>query len=367
MAEQSREIPQDLSVPLFNSLRQYRNIKNEISNAINFVLESGCYVSGVATKTLEMQLAEYCGTKYAVAVSSGTAAIYLALLEAGVCPNDDVLVPSHTFIATIEAITLIGANPIYCDISPYTYNIRLDEIERKKTDATKAIITVHMYGNMCAMDDISSYASRNNIRIVEDACQAIGSEYRGAKAGSIGDFGCFSFYPTKNLGTYGEGGAIVTNSRVSYDNLIAIRNHNAVTKHLHLPGGFNFRISELQAGVLVAKLKFLDDWINRRREIASIYDRVIKDNVTKPQESKNNKHSYHLYVIRSEERDALCNRMEKSGIGFGIHYPIPCHTQYQSKESLPFTELVSRQILSIPMFPELTNGEVQRVCEVING
>lgn len=365
LAIQQKELKD--KIPFFNSTRQYLKIKKDIDRAINYVIESGCYVNGVANKTFEQELAKYCGVSYAVTVANGTAALYLALLEAGVGEGHNVLVPSHTFIATIEAITLTGARPVFCDISPYSYNIRLDEIEKKCNSQTKAIIPVHMYGNMCDMDAISSFAKGKGIKVIEDACQAIGSEVRGKKAGSVGEFGCFSFYPTKNLGTYGEGGAIVTNNRLAYDNLIAMRNHNELQKHFHEFGGFNFRMSEIQAAILLVKIRHLDDWIVRRRQIADIYRKSLKDHVTKPEESKNSKHSYHLYVIRVEKREAFCNHLEKRGVGFGVHYPIPCHTQYQIQDNLPFTDLVTKQIVSLPMFPELTDKEAIRVCEVING
>lgn len=329
-------------------------------------MESGSYVDGLATKTLEQELAKFCGTKYAVAVSNGTAALYMALLDAGIGQGNEVLVPSHTFIATIEAICLTGATPVFCDVSPYTYNIRIDEIEKKRTRATKAIIPVHMYGSMCQMTEIMNFARKHNLKVIEDACQAIGAEQDCAMAGSYGDYGCFSFYPTKNLGTYGEGGAIVTNNRATYENIVALRSHNASTKYMHEPGGFNFRISEIQASVLLAKMRHLRKWIARRREIAGIYNDLI-DGYTKPLEARGNKHAYHLYVIRSDRRDQMVEYMSKNDVGTGIHYPIPCHTQYEDSVSLPYTELLARQVISLPMFPELTNDEAARVSKVVNG
>lgn len=365
MGAQRQVIRRVLSIPVFDSTRQYRLIKKEIQKSINDVLDSGCYIGGKVTEAFEQRLAHYCGTKYAIAVANGTAALYLSLLDAGVEAGDTVLVPSHTFIATIEAIKLTGAEPIYCDVSPFTYNIRLDEIETKRNKTTKAIIPVHMYGNMCAMRDIVAYAKKNSLSVIEDACQAIGSEQNGRKAGSFGDYGCFSFYPTKNLGAYGEGGAIVTDKKSAYINLKQLRNHNALDKFQHDQGGFNFRISEIQSGILLTKMNHLDDWIQRRRDIASIYNRGLL-HVTKPEESKNNKHSYHLYVVRSEKRKHLCNHLEKRGIGYGLHYPIPCHTQYGNNTNLPYTGLVSGQVVSLPMFPELTDNEAFKVCQSVN-
>lgn len=365
MAARSQATRAKLSIPVFDATRQYKKIKKEIQQSINDVLDSGCYIGGKVTEAFEQRLANYCGTKYAVAVSNGTSALYMALLDAQIGPGDTVLVPSHTFIATIEAIHLTGAEPIYCDISPYSLNIRMDEIESKTTETTKAIIPVHMYGNMCSMRDILGFAKSRGLAVIEDACQAIGSEYRGAKAGSLGDYGCFSFYPTKNLGAYGEGGAIVTDSRSAYNNLQRLRNHNSFDKYSHEPGGFNFRIAEIQSAVLLTKMNHLDEWVERRREIASIYNRGLL-NVTKPEESKNNKHSYHLYVVRTEKRQHLCNYMERRGVGFGLHYPIPCDEQYDTPANLPFTRMVAGQVISLPMFPELTDDEVYSVCQVVN-
>lgn len=354
-------------IPFFDSKRQYQALKPEIDNAIRAVIESGVFVDGVANRTFESELAKYCGSKYAVTVSNGTSALFLALIDAGISNGHEVLVPSHTFIATIEAIYSVGAKPVFCDISPYTYNIRMDEIERKKTKATKAILPVHMYGSMCNMDDISSYAKGHGLVVIEDACQAIGSKYHGRKAGSIGDYGCFSFYPTKNLGTYGEGGAILTNSLDSYENIKALRNHNAASKYFHNPGGFNFRMPELQAAVLVAKIRSLDSAIKKRRKLAKVYSENLSSTIAKPVEPKLNEDSYHLYVIRHDKRDALAAYLEKKGISTGMHYPVPCHTQYKLHEKLPFTDLISKQVLSLPLFPELEESEVLRVCEAVNG
>jgi dTDP-4-amino-4,6-dideoxygalactose transaminase len=352
---------------------QYQTIKPEIDKAISAVIEDAAFVSGKYVEKFEDSFAKFNNTKYAIGLASGTDALYLALMTAGVGSGDEVITTANTFIATAEAIVLVGAKPIFVDIDEKTYNINVEQIEDKITDKTKAIIPVHLYGQAADMDMIMSIAKKHNILVIEDACQAHGVEYKGKKLGSIGDMGCFSFYPGKNLGAYGEGGAIITNDDKTAEKLHKIRDHGSIKKYDHEIIGGNFRMDGIQGAVLDVKLKYLDNWNNSRRNFAELYNSLLKDRgeVVLSFEPEYSKGNYHLYIIRIEKRDALQEYLQGKEIYTGIHYPVPIHLQNAfsylnlSEGDYPVTEKVAKEILSLPMHADLTDEQCEYVAEEI--
>ena len=347
-------------------------ITEEMKRAVLEVLESGRFVKGPKVKEFERDFADYCGVKYATAVSSGTAAIYLALRALGIGKGDEVILPSHTFIATAEPIPMVGAKPVFVDVGE-DYNIDVRDVERKISERTKAVICVHLYGQMCDMDALAELKEKHDFYLIEDAAQAHGAEFNGKKAGSFGDLACFSFFPSKNMTVAGEGGMVVTNDEELDARLKALRDHGRdyrrKEKYSSTMLGFNFRMPEILAAVGIEQLKHLDEWNEKRRKIARIYDEMLREEVKKPEEFDCRKHVYHLYVIRTKNRDELAEFLKANGIETGIHYPIPVHKQvvfsgYGSR--LPKTERICSEILSIPMHPLLSEEEAMYVCEKIN-
>jgi len=362
-----------MNVPFVDLKAQYQSIKNEVQPALNNVLENTAFILGKEVQQFEEEFAAYCQTKYAVAVNSGTSALHLALLTAGIKSGDEVITVPNTFIATIEAIVYCGAKPIFVEIDPRTYNIDPNKIEAAITPKTKAILPVHLYGQPAEMDSILEIAKKYNLVVIEDACQAHGAEYNGRRVGSFGKLGCFSFYPGKNLGAYGEGGIVVTNDEELYQELRILRDHGSKDKYLHVKIGYNYRLSGFQGAILRVKLKYLDQWTQARREHAQYYNRLLSElNVQTPYESENAKHVYHLYIIKVKNRDNLQHYLREHGVATGLHYPIPVHVQEAYKylgygeNSFPVTESYTQEILSLPMFPELTNEQIQYVVEKIN-
>jgi dTDP-4-amino-4,6-dideoxygalactose transaminase len=359
-------------IPLVDLKAQYEPIKEEIHHAWDQIFSSMYLFLGPNVQAFEKEFSEYCDTKYAIGVSDGTTAIHLALRAIGIRLGDEVITVSHTFIATAEAVILAGATPVFVDIDPHTYTIDVDQVEKAITSRTKAIIPVHLYGQCAEMDPILEIAQKYKLAIIEDACQAHGATYKGRKAGSIGDMGCFSFYFSKNLGAYGEGGMVTTSNADYAQKIRMMRDHGSERRYFHEVLGWNGRLDELQAAVLRIKLPHLDSWNERRRQIASFYQSGMSDmGIETPQERAGNRHVYHLYVIRTEDRDALRNLLDQEGIGTGIHYPVPIHLQPAFKKysppmgSLPVTERIVTQILSLPMYPELSPDQAQRVVEGI--
>jgi dTDP-4-amino-4,6-dideoxygalactose transaminase len=323
--------------------------------------------------SFEEQFAAFCGTKYAVGVSSGTTALWLALLALGVGRGDEVITVPNTFIATAEAITLCGAKPVFVDVDEQTYTMNPHVLSSAITPRTKAIMPVHLYGQAVDMDPILAIAKEHGLLVIEDACQAHGAQYKGRCVGSIGDAGCFSFYPGKNLGAYGEAGAVVTNNPALAARIRMLRDHGQEKKHHHSEVGWNARMDGFQGAVLSVKLKHLPEWNEARRENADLYKAFLghMDGVVTPTEADYGKHVYHVYAIRSENRDALLRSLAEKQVYCGIHYPKPIHLQkaykflgYQ-KDSFPAAERCANQVLSLPMYPELSSGQIDHVATAI--
>jgi len=358
-------------IPFVDLKREYSEIKDEINEAVQKVMNKQWFILGEEVEKLEEEFSNYIGTKFGVAVNSGSDALYLAIKALGIGSGDEVITVSHTFVSTVDAIVRNGATPVFVDIDPETYTMDVTQIEDKITEKTKAIIPVHLYGYPADMDSINTITKKYNLFVIEDACQAHGSEYKGKKVGSIGDIACFSFYPTKNCGAYGDGGMIVTNNEEIAKKLSMLRNYGQSQKYYYDFVGINSRLDEIQAAVLRVKLKHLDEWNERRRSIAKLYNELLKDsNVILPIEKNYTKHVYHLYVIRSKNRDELQQYLLEKGIQTQIHYPLPVHKQKAYLDlgfdvSLPITEKVCNEILSLPMYTWLHEEEILKVVEEI--
>lgn len=356
---------------LFADLKkEYLSISEELNFNIQRVLNSGFYVLGEEVKKFEEDFSKYTGTNYAVGVNSGSDALFLALKSIGIGKCDEVITVSHTFISTVDAIIRNGAKPVFVDISLDTYCMDVSKIEEKITEKTKAILPVHLYGHPADMDPICKLKEDYGLYVIEDACQAHGAEYNGKKAGSIGDMGCFSFYPTKNLGAYGDGGAVVTDNEEIKEKLIQMRNYGQSEKYRHDFVGVNSRLDELQAVILQTKLKHLDGWIESRRKNAEIYTELLQDSdIITPVEKLFAKHAYHLYVIRSRNRDYLKKKLLKNYIHPQIHYPVPVHKQkaYSNWNGLNLgaTDQVCSEILSLPLHPWMGYEEISKVTNCL--
>ena len=360
-----------MSIPFVDLKNQYQNIKEDVLSEISQALDSMQLFLGKNVQALESDFADYCNTNFAIGVSSGTDALHIALRAGGIGQGDEVITVSHTFIATVEAIILAGAKPVLIDIDPATYNMDTSQLKQAITAKTKAIIPVHMYGHPADMDPILEIARAHSLMIIEDACQAHGAQYKGQRIGSIGNAGCFSFYFTKNLGAYGEGGIITTSDPDIAEQCRMIRDHGQNAKYYHAVIGFNGRLDELQAALLKVKLPYLEEWLEKRRSLAQAYNDGLPDRYVKPQEMPWARHVYHLYVVRIPERDRLREWLERNGIGAGMHYPIPIHLQGawhaygEGEVSLPVTEKITKEILSLPMFPHMTKEQIEFVCDTL--
>jgi len=363
----------NMKVPLIDLKRQYYRIKDEVDKKIGEVLESGRFILGNNVEAFEDEFARYCGVKYAVGVASGTDALTLSLKALGLSDGDEVITVPNTFIATVDAISYSRATPIFVDIEPETYTMKVSDIKQKITKRTKAILPVHLYGHPVDMDPLLEIAEQNNLYVVEDACQAHGAKYKSKKVGSLGDCACFSFYPSKNLGACGDGGIVVTNEEEIAERIRILRDYGQKRKYEHVIIGYNSRLDEVQAAVLRVKLRYLDKWIEERRRNARKYNELLSEihNITLPMEKSYAKHAYHLYVIRTRYRDEMQKWLSSNGISTLIHYPIPVHFQKAyshlgiGKNSFPMTEECSGDVLSLPMFPELTEDEIRFVSQSI--
>ncbi len=352
---------------------QYLSIKDEIDEAIQNVLINTAFTAGPFVKSFEENFAKRHVAKYCVGVSSGTAALHTSLMALDIKTGDEVIVPANTFFATPESVSLTGATPVFIDCEPDYYNINPDKIESSITNKTKAIIAVNLYGQPAQLDKIKDIAYKNNLILIEDCAQAHISELNGKSVGSFGIFGCFSFYCGKNLGAYGEGGAIITNDENLYKKMMMIRNHGSSQKYHHELIGHNYRMAGIQGAVLDVKLKYLDKWTDTRRKNADLYRKYLKDcdDIILPKEMPGAKHVYHLFVIRAKRRDDLMNYLKENEIYTGLHYPIPCHLQnaYKSlgyKEGdFPVTEKYAKEILSLPMSEQLKEEEIEYVAEKV--
>jgi dTDP-4-amino-4,6-dideoxygalactose transaminase len=356
-------------VPFLDLRVQYESIRDEISVALQQVLEDTAFAGGPFVEKFERDFASFCKCEFAIGVGSGTNALWLALSALGVGQGDGVITTPNTFIATAEAISFCGAKPVFVDVDEQTYNMDIDLLDEAITPKTKAIIPVHLFGQMVDMDRLMQTAQAHGLFVVEDACQAHGAEYKGLNAGSIGHAGCFSFYPGKNLGAYGEAGAIVTNDNELAEKIRALRDHGQIKKYYHSMVGWNARMDGFQGAVLSVKLKYLSMWNEARRRNAKLYEQFLADtdNIITPYEADYAKHVYHIYAIRTQNRDMLKNNLAEKGICCGIHYPVPLHLQDAYKclgyeiGSFPIAEQCAEDFISLPMFPELTSEQIEYV------
>lgn len=355
-------------IPLIDLSRQYFSIKEEIDEAVSRVIERGAFTLGSELELFEENFARFCGTKFAVGVGSGTDALHFALKALGVGQGDEVITVPNTFVATVEAILMCGARPVFADVDERTYNIDIFQLEKALSERTKAIIPVHLYGQPAEMDEIISFAQKHNLKVVEDACQAHGARYMGKRVGSFGDAGCFSFFPSKNLGAFGDGGVVVTDSQEIAEKVKRLRHHGHVDKFTHLEPGFCSRLHNLQAAVLNVKLNYLDEWNRKRQNLSALYTRLLKELPVKtPLVHERAEHVFHLFVVRVKERDLLRKFLEERGVQTGIHYPIPIHLQPAYRDlgyregSFPVAETIAKQIVSLPLFPEMREEEVGAV------
>lgn len=362
-----------MMIPLVDLKRQFQTIRDEIKEKIVEVLESGRFILGENVEKFEEEFAKYCGAKYAVGVASGTDALRFSLEAIGQIKDCEVISVPNTFVSTIDAIYHLRAMPVFVDIDSKTYNIDVSQIRAKITNKTKVLIPVHLYGHPVDMDPLLEVADEEGLNVIEDACQAHGAEYKGQRVGSFGDCACFSFYPSKNLGAYGDAGMVVTNDGELADKVRMLREYGQKRKYDHMYVGYNSRLDEIQAGILSVKLKYLDRWIEDRRKNADKYNEYLSDisGVTLPSERRYAKQVYYLYVIRSTWRDEMMKWLGSKGISTGIHYPIPVHLQKSYKHlnlgrgSFPIAEQCAREVLSLPMFPELTEDEISYICDCV--
>jgi dTDP-4-amino-4,6-dideoxygalactose transaminase len=371
-----------MKIPIVDLKTQYLSIKREIMESVEKVLDSCQFILGDEVRQLEAEVARYTGVKHAVAVASGTDAILLALKAYGIKAGDSVITSAFTYYATAGAIAICNATPVFCDIDPGTYNISPDKVEellRRTKDegrrTIRAVIPVHLYGQMADMDEILDIARRYDVKVVEDAAQAFGAGYKGKEAGSIGDAGCFSFYPGKNLGAYGDAGMTVTNDENIAGLLRIYRNQGNKTKYVHEVIGHNSRLDTVQAAILRVKLRYIDKWNDKRRSIAKVYDEELKDlGITTPCVLKDRTHTYHLYVIRlknREQKERVEKALNKEGVDARTYYPVPLHLQEcfkylgYKKGDLPEAERACEETLAIPIYPELTQEQQEFIIDVI--
>jgi dTDP-4-amino-4,6-dideoxygalactose transaminase len=362
-----------VNIPLVDLKAQYQPLKDDILGRIEEILDGMRLFLGPNVQALEKEFASFCEVEHAVGVSDGTTAIQLALMACEVGPGDEVITTSHTFIATAEAIALTGAKPVFVDIDPQTYTMDVSQIEARITPQTRAIIPVHLYGQPVDMDPIAEIAGRHGLFVIEDACQAHGARYKGRRTGGLGHLAGYSFYFSKNLGAYGEGGMVTTNDNELVQELRMLRDHGSPERYHHELVGLNGRLDEIQAAVLRAKLPHLDDWNALRRANAAHYAELLAgiDEVVVPAVAPYAEHVFHLYVVRVSQRDALLAHLRERGVGVGIHYPVPCHLQQAfhglgyKVGAMPVTERIAGEILSLPMFAELTAEQRVYVADAI--
>jgi dTDP-4-amino-4,6-dideoxygalactose transaminase len=362
-----------MTIPMVDLKAQYEAIREEINNTVLGVIQSTHFILGPQGKSLEEEIAHYHGVKHAVGVASGTDALHLALLAAGIKRGDEVITTPFTFIATAEAISYVGAVPVFVDIDPDSFNIDISKIAPAITGKTKAIIPVHLYGQPVDMDGIMELAKKHRLKVIEDCAQSFGAEYHGKKTGAIGDLGCFSFFPSKNLGGYGDGGMVTTNDDDLAAHLLSLRNHGSSVRYHHEEVGFNSRLDEIQAAIIRVKFKHIDAYNAMRRNNAALYSRLLADpGIRTPSEQTKTKHVFHQYTIRVKNRDAVKQKLDAGRITSSmIYYPVPLHLQAAYKElgmkpgSLPVSELAAREVLSLPLYPELTEEQIEKVAGAV--
>jgi dTDP-4-amino-4,6-dideoxygalactose transaminase len=360
-------------VPFVDLRAQHDSIRKELMDAIESIIDTSSFIMGPSIKEFEAAFAMFCGSSYAIGCSSGTSALHLALAACCIGPGDEVITIPHTFIATAEAVSMHGAKVVFVDIDPDTYTMDVSRLEAAITPKTKAVIAVHLYGHPTDMDTVLAIAKKHGLKVIEDCAQAHGAQYKGRTVGSIGDVGCFSFFPAKNLGALGDAGAVVTNNEEIATKVRFLRNHGREGKYEHMFVGYNERLDTLQAAILAVKLPHLAQWNENRRARADDYRRLINNPlVTLPVEKPGCKHVYHLYVVRTAKRDSLQAYLKDKGIATGVHYPLPLHLQPAYKNlghkegDFPATEAAAKEILSLPMFPEMTYAQVEEVAAAVN-
>jgi dTDP-4-amino-4,6-dideoxygalactose transaminase len=361
-----------MRIPLLDLKAQYSSIKNELETAVKEVLESNQFILGPRVQELEKAIAEYCGVAYGIGVASGTDALILTLAALGVSCGDEVITTPFTFFATAEAISRVGAKPVFVDIDPDSYNINVQLIEEKITNKTKALLPVHLFGQPANMVEIRKICQKHGLLLIEDACQAIGAKYEDKMVGSWGDAACFSFFPSKNLGCAGDGGMVVTNNALTAEKIKLLRHHGSRQKYLHEILGYNSRLDAIQAAILSVKLKYLDLWNKQRRKKAAYYNQLLADLPLKtPSEDSKAEHVYHLYVIRTPVREKIKQALLENGIASGIYYPQPLHLQKAYAQlgykpgDFPEAEKASQEVLALPLYPELTLEAIEEIVAVI--
>ena len=358
-------------IPLVGLFDQYQTIKSEIDSAIENIITKSAFVGGEEVRLFETEFAAYCEARGCVGVGNGTDALYLTLRALGIGAGDEVVTVAHTFIATSEAISMTGATPIFIDVTEDTMLMDPSLIEAAITPKTKAVVPVHLYGQSCDMDAIMQIARKHGLKVVEDAAQAHGGRWRGQRVGSIGDAATFSFYPGKNLGAFGDGGAVVSQDEDLIERIRMLANHGRLEKYTHKMEGVNSRLDGMQAAILRVKLRRLDEWNARRRQIADAYrDQLTGHGLTLPTVHENAETVWHLFVVRTGERERLQSLLKEEGIATGIHYPVPLHEQpaYEDRRasySLPVTERAAREVVSLPMYPELSQEQIEAVCNAV--
>lgn len=362
-----------MKIPLIDMVAQYRSVQTEIDDAIRQVLEAGQFILGPSVAAFEKEVADYLGTEHAVGVASGTDALILALRSLGIGPGDEVIMPAYTFFATAEAVMLVGATPVFADIEADTYCVDAQQVADRVTTRTKAIIPVHLYGHPANLTPLLELARAHGLKIIEDNAQAFGAEYRGCKTGSFGDAGCLSFFPSKNLGAFGDGGMIVTNDADLAQRVRMLRTHGWRKKYYPELLGYNSRLDELQAAILRVKLRHVEEWTEQRRKLASQYTQRLSElGIEVPHEASYARHVYHLYVIRVRERDKTQQLLKEVGIASAVYYPqplhllVPCRQLGYEKGSFPVSEQASQDTLSIPFFPEMSEAQMDRVVAMLS-
>ncbi len=363
-----------MKVPFLDLKAHHAPLTEEFDRAIREVIESSAFAGGPFVERFEEEFASFCGSSYAIGVGNGTDALWLALLALGIGEGDEVITVPNTFIATAEAITYCKARPVFVDVDPDTFTMNPAELEKSLTKKTKAIIPVHLFGQPADMDPILEFARANGLFVVEDAAQAHGAQYKGQKAGTMGDAGCFSFYPGKNLGAFGEAGAVVTNDPELRKQIQMLRDHGQSRKYYHSTMGWNCRMDGIQAAILSIKLSHLDKANSLRRKHALEYNQAFAgiDEVLTPFEAKYARHVYHVYAVRVQERDATLRHLQEKGVGCAVHYPVPVHLQEAgrnlgyTKGAFPIAEKLADEFLSLPMFPELTEEQIEYVGRCVS-
>jgi dTDP-4-amino-4,6-dideoxygalactose transaminase len=362
-----------MQIPLIDLRAQYARIRDEVDAAMRESIETCAFIGGPQVDAFEAEFARYVGAPHALGLSSGTSALHLALLAAGVSKDDEVVVPAHTFIATSEVVVRLGARVRFCDIDEATFTLDPRALEGAITPRTRAVIPVHLYGHPADFDPIAQIAARHRVRVIEDAAQAHGARYRGARCGALASLAAFSFYPGKNLGAYGDAGGVTATDADETARMRSLSNHGRLDKHRHGEEGFNYRLDALQAAVLRVKLRHLDTWNAQRRRAAQWYAERLAGvpGVAVPATAPWAEHVFHLFVVRVAERDRVFARLQEQGIGAGIHYPVPLHLQPayahlgHQPGDFPVTERVAREIISLPIYPEITEQQVDQVCSVL--